>query len=138
MIIKIFENYSSLLNYDCSDDYWEDEGIDEATEILQQFSSSDWDALKEKSECGPSRWKTRCAQTLSEVKSNSSISILLQLLLSTDNDVVEASIDSINSLLQSGSEFYFDKPQVEIIKKHTTSDGVISIAAKRLFDQINS
>lgn len=134
--MKTFVNYSSLLNYDCSEDYWEDEGIDEATEILKQFSSFDWDALKEKSECESPRWKVRCAQTLSEVISDNSLSILSQFLSSVDNNVVEASIDSINSLLQSGSEFSLDRSQVEIIERHAAFDGVISIVAKRLLDQI--
>jgi hypothetical protein len=92
---------------DFSLDYWADEAIDEAVSLANNLSLDDFNEL---SSC----WlnfdivtKVRIAEILSEVELflEYRIKILMHMLESDQEDIVEASMDSINSIIQMNENF---------------------------------
>lgn len=125
-----FSEYSKILDGDYSDDYWSDMGIDEAVSVLIKFTDADWGKLIEQSPYETVSWQTRCAETMSDAPSDKAVPILLRLMLSNQKDTVEASIDSLNSIKQSGKTINFSDEQIRILEELSRSEGLIGRIAR--------
>lgn len=97
----MFSEYEDYLSQDFSINFWSDEGICAACEILNKFSNEDWDALAQRWHSNTNEWKVRFAETLDSHSSQLVMEILLQMLEEDDNDVVIAAADSLRSLTQT-------------------------------------
>lgn len=127
-----FMEYSSVLNTKCSVDYWSEQAIDIAIRYLESFESSDWSDLFQGVNSESVEWQVRCAETMSEVTSEKAIKVLLHLLGSSSEDVVEATIDSLNSLTQAGELIDFSENDRAILKNVACRGGIAGIISKRL------
>jgi hypothetical protein len=100
MIIKYEEYLDGVGEFD---NYWSDIGISEAIAMLENFSDSDWENLKEMIPKKSKIWLVSCVETLSDdVGGVCSFNLLLQLLSSENEEVRNAALDSINSRLSLG------------------------------------
>lgn len=90
--------YNELDNYLSSEfsvDYWSDEGINIAVNTVESFSEDDWKLLIiNASEKSPD-WQVKLANVLGDFTTENSVTILISLLGSSNNEVIEAAIDSI-------------------------------------------
>jgi hypothetical protein len=130
--MAIFTEYSSVLEIECSADYWSDHAIDEAIQYLERFENSDWNELIQSMNNKPIEWQARCAETMSEVAPEKAMPVLMSLLDSSSEDVLEATIDSLNSLSQSGETIKFSEIQRAILQSFVDRGGLIGTVAKRL------
>jgi hypothetical protein len=99
-----FLKYQSLLNSQCSEDYWSDVGIGEAVVLLGTFSDADWNALELATERQPATWVVRSAQSMGDKPNHHAMQLLTDLIQRKDLEVATAALDSINSLLLLGSD----------------------------------
>jgi len=129
-----FLEYSNILDGDYSVDYWSDVGIDEAVKVLKKFESKDWNNLVEKLPNRTTTWQTRCAETLSEASPENAIPILLNMLLSKQQDVLEASLDSLNSFKQFGKHISFSSEQQQLLETVSNKNDLIGRIALNLKD----
>jgi HEAT repeat protein len=130
--MAIFKEYSSVLEIECSVDYWSDQAIDEAIQYLERFDNSDWNELVQSVNSKPIGWQARCAETMSEVASEKAIPVLMSLLGSSSEDVLEATIDSLNSFSQSGKIIEFSESERGTLQGFVDRGGLIGTVAKRL------
>lgn len=93
--------YNELDNYlfsEFSVDYWSDEGINIAVTTVENFSEDDWKLLViNASEKSPD-WQVKLANVLGDFTTENSVSILISLLGSNNDEVIEAAIDSIRGM----------------------------------------
>lgn len=93
--------YNELDNYLSSEfsvDYWSDEGINIAVNTVENFSEDDWKLLViNASEKSPD-WQVKLANVLGDFTTENSVTILISLLGSSNNEVIEAAIDSIRGM----------------------------------------
>lgn len=98
--------YNELDNYLSSEfsvDYWSDEGINIAGTTVENFSEDDWKLLViNASEKSPD-WQVKLANVLGDFTTENSVSILISLLGSSNNEVIEAAIDSIRGMTHRGA-----------------------------------
>lgn len=99
-------SFIQYIGADHSLDYWSDLGIDHAISIAQSLTDADWSCLRETWEEYDSTVQTRIAEVASEVPewTHSIGTMLLEMLSSDNDDVVEASLDSLNSISQQDPE----------------------------------
>lgn len=93
--------YNELDNYlfsEFSVDYWSDEGINIAVTTVENFSEDDWKLLViNASEKSPD-WQVKLANVLGDFTTENSVTILISLLGSNNDEVIEAAIDSIRGM----------------------------------------
>lgn len=93
--------YNELDNYLSSEfsvDYWSDEGINIAVSTVENFSEDDWKLLViNASEKSPD-WQVKLANVLGDFTTENSATILISLLGSNNDEVIEAAIDSIRGM----------------------------------------
>jgi len=127
-----FKEYSTVLDIECSVDYWSDEAIDEAVQYLDNFDISDWDNLNQSLSNKSVEWQTRCAETMSEIAPERGMPVLISLLSSPVVDVLEAVVDSLNSFSQSGETIEFSESEEAILYGLVDRGGLIGQIASRL------
>lgn len=93
----MFEQYKEYLTGDIPPDFWSDDGIGIACEMLGTFAADDWNALSEHWATAPKYWRVRCAEALDTDLSREGAAILLSMLRDPSSDVVVAAIDSLRS-----------------------------------------
>lgn len=98
----MIERYDAYLDGDFSVNYWSDQGIGIAMELLEEFDDGDWQALRSVVRTKPTAWAIRCAETLGNLTDPRSFDVLSALLQSTDHEVKLHALDSVNSLLSLG------------------------------------
>ena len=98
MFIKLDKYLSSSFTID----YWSDEGIGIAEELICTFTSDDWIKLKTSIESRNMIWLIKCAEILGEHEKEVAVDVLMELALNNNVEVQIAALDSINSLLSLG------------------------------------
>jgi hypothetical protein len=85
------------------DNYWSDVGMSDAIALLEDFTDEEWTELEKLLTDRPSLWQVSCAETLGEITdTDRGFELLLSLMRIGDEDVVLASLDSINALASTG------------------------------------
>ena len=105
----MFERYQEYLETDFSDDYWSDECIGIAIEILGKFLPEDWISLSNSWRCQSRNWKIRCAETLDGGLTDPGFAILLSMARDSDEELVMIALESLGSFPAS--------PQVAAIRQ---------------------
>ena len=95
----MFVDFDNYLKKSFSLDFWEDEGISIAEEILNSFSEDDWNSLINILSSREKAWRIRCANVLSEIEDENVIDILISIAITESLEVKLAALDSINSKL---------------------------------------
>lgn len=96
----MLNQYDALLSgvREC-DDYWSDVGMSDAIDFLRSFSDEEWAGLKALAKERPALWQVSCAETLSEsADKERSFDLLATLILTGNDDVTVAALDSIHAL----------------------------------------
>lgn len=93
--------YNELENYLSSEfswDYWSDEGITIAVNTVVNFSEDDWKLLIINANKKNPDWQIKLANVLGDFTTENSMTILISLLGSNNDEVIEAAIDSIRGM----------------------------------------
>lgn len=93
--------YNELENYlfsEFSVDYWSDEGITIAVNTVGNFSEDDWKLLISNANKKNPDWQIKLANVLGDFTTENSMTILISLLGSNNDEVIEAAIDSIRGM----------------------------------------
>ena len=93
--------YNELENYLSSEfsvDYWSDEGITIVVNTLVNFSEDDWKLLIINANKKNPDWQIKLANVLGDFTTENSMTILISLLGSNNDEVIEAAIDSIREM----------------------------------------
>lgn len=116
--------FLAFVKLDFANDYWPDVGVVEASELADELSEGEWDWFCE-------NWKemeviaqTRFAEIASETShlTDETMAMLLEMLSSDSPDIVEASIDSMNSISQNLIH-RFDLDKTINLLKHSSPEG---------------
>jgi hypothetical protein len=95
----VFQDFDKYLASSFSVDYWSDEGIGIAENILSELSIEDWNQLKLAIRDRDPSWLIRCADVLGDRGDALAVDLLIKLSANEDVEVKIAALDSINSLL---------------------------------------
>ncbi|MDW5524978.1 hypothetical protein R6Z02_14560 [Carnobacterium maltaromaticum] len=94
----MYDELDNYLSSEFSVDYWSDEGINIAVNTVENFSEDDWKLLViNASEKSPD-WQVKLANLLGDFTTENSVTILISLLGSNNDEVIEAAIDSIRGM----------------------------------------
>lgn len=101
--MKRLERFISVVSSEYSPNYWADEEVEHAIELANRLSASDWSIIATKWTVYDVLVQARIAEVASEIESwvSDIETILIEMLSSRSDDVVEASIDSLNSIAQT-------------------------------------
>ena len=80
-------------------DYWYDEGVDIAREIIADLKPCDWEMLLEKVSTKDVEWKKKIAYCLYDRDKEYGSSLLLELLDTEDEELFEIALDSLRGFV---------------------------------------
>jgi len=133
----MYLRYKEMIESHSSIDYWADVLSEDAIEVLNNFNNSDWEKLNEEVVKFSKDSQEKVAETLSEAITDSGINILLKLLTFSDSKgVLEATIDSLNSIYQQKDKVYLTEAQRHKVKSLSKENNLASIPAKNLLSII--
>lgn len=136
--VKVFSDFDKFLGSSFSIDYWSDEGISCASEMVSEFTEQDWEDLVSSLPEQNENWLVRCAESLGDVESNSSLDTLFNLLNFQSKDIQIAALDSMNALLSSGVSAGGNKDRIKIVIENINSESsVVNMMLKSLGDKLS-
>ncbi|MCI8429874.1 MAG: hypothetical protein HFI16_06400 [Lachnospiraceae bacterium] len=122
-------------------DYWYDEGVDIAREIISEFKESDWKMLLEEISKKDVEWKKRIAYCLYNYDNKYEWLLLVELLnTEEDDELLVISLDSLRSFINmETTEFLTSNPAVfcKIKRLYYNSGRPIQIVLKDLIEKVN-
>lgn len=89
------------LSQQYSDDYWSDEAILYAHELIHGLSPAGWRDLSELWRRRDAPWQTRCAQILSQGEQGLAVKLLIDMV---KNGAVEVKLAALDSLREAAPE----------------------------------
>ncbi len=93
--------------------YWYDEGVDIAQDIISHFTDDDWKLLLERLSKQDMEWKKRLAYCLYDNSNPYELSVLLELLNTDDDELLEISLDSLRDFISKETiDFLLHNPQM--------------------------
>ena len=137
---KMYNELDEYLSDDFIPNYWYDEGVDIAREIISGFKEYDWKMLLEEISKKDIEWKKRIAYCLYNCDNKYEWLLLLKLLDTEDDELFVMSLDSLRSFInKETTEFLINNPAVicRIKKLYYNSGRPIQIVLKDLIKQIN-
>ena len=101
-----------LLGY-LPSNYWYDEGVDIAQGIISNFTDDDWELLLERLPKQDIEWKKKLAYCLYDDSNKYELLVLLELLNTDDDELLEISLDSLRDFITKETvDFLFNNPQI--------------------------
>lgn len=103
-MFDIFDKY--LLEFaeeDFAVDYWYDEGIDIAEDMLYKFEDNDWKVLLETTSDRTIEWQKRLASCMHDGSNIEQLKVLLRLLETDDSELFEIVVDSLRGFTSEES-----------------------------------
>jgi len=129
----MFSDFDKYLCSSFSIDYWSDEGISQAANIVSEFTENDWEELDSSLSNQNESWQIRCAESLGDVENNYSLDILLTLLNSESSEVQIAVLDSVSALLSSGMSAIDCQNDIRrVIEQIDSESSVVNMMIKSL------
>lgn len=93
----MYNEFDKYLSGNFHDDYWYDEGVTIAQELLESFSEEDWEFLVNEFEDKTLGWRKRLAYCMDDKHNLHQLTILLTLLQDNDDELLELTIDSLRT-----------------------------------------
>lgn len=93
-----FMQFDGYLSEDFPDDYWADEGILDAHQMVREFVEADWMELQHAWKHRSEAWQIRCAQVLPHGAPEFSVPALLSMLNSDYREVRMMALDSLREV----------------------------------------
>lgn len=81
------------------DDFWSDVGIVEVHKILEKFEMEDWQTLYDTINNKPIYWQKKIAYCLNNSWNSLELDILLKLIYTSDDELLEITIDSLREFI---------------------------------------
>lgn len=113
-------------------DYWYDEGVSIAEDMLQKFENNDWESLLQVLPKRTIGWKRRLAYCLHDSGDLRQLETLLVLIDTDDTELFEISVDSLRSFKDNQ---VIMKNKNQIIKKIETLMPKVGVATKKVFQE---
>lgn len=109
----MYKELDNLLSADTGVDSWYDDGCVIASEMLSEFSPSDWDELANHVLNKPIDWQRKLAYCLDNERNVLELNILLSLLGTNDVELFEICIDTLRSFTDRESKnMILDNPKI--------------------------
>ncbi|MBU9705485.1 hypothetical protein KSP24_00920 [Paenibacillus sp. AK121] len=103
-----YEQFDKLITEmsgeNASDDYWYDVGVNDAMNLLENFSELDWELLKKNIMDKSLEWQKRVVYCFEEENDPREINIILTLIDTTDKELFEMGIDSLRFLINENNK----------------------------------
>ena len=136
--------YTKLENYLSGyfhTNYWYDEGVEIAQDIISNFTDKDWEHLLKKLPKQNMEWKKKLAYCLYNDKNKYELLTLIELLHTEDKELLEIVLDSLRSFMnQETTNFLMHDTeivnQIKNLYYHNTSR-IIHIMLTDLVYKIN-
>ena len=111
-----FENLARFLEPDYDSNYWSDDAVLHAEDLIFQLASEDWRKVSEGWRTRKAGWQERLADALAGGKPDFAYPLLRQMLLSPMDSVAAKAGESIRSILQNKYEGSLNAEEVARIK----------------------
>ena len=134
-----FEKFAdALCRDDASADYWYDEGIIEAQDMLEKFLPEDWDRLRQIIKNKPDEWKKRVIYCFDGENTEKQIEIVFDLMDTEDKELFEGCIDTLRCLInEDNRDKIKNMPQIECVHKYLPKEnGIMKMIYLDFFKKI--
>jgi len=109
----MYKELDNLLSADTTVDSWYDDGCVIASEILSEFSPSDWEELSNQVLSKPIEWQRKIAYCLDNKCNEHELEILVSMLSTHDAELFEICIDTLRSYSsQESKKIILNNPQI--------------------------
>ncbi|MFM9276932.1 hypothetical protein [Paenibacillus jiagnxiensis] len=109
----MYKELDNLLSADTTVDSWYDDGCVIASEMLSEFSPSDWDELSNQVLSKPIEWQRKIAYCLDNKCNVQELNILISLFSTNDEELFEICIDTLRSYSsQESKKLILGNPQI--------------------------
>lgn len=134
MFNKLDEYIREFENEDFAMDYWYDEGVFIAQELIQDFEKEDWIVLLSNLTDKSIGWKRRLAYCLHDESDLNQLDILLKLIDTDDSELFELAVDSLRGFTgKESKKIIQNNPQILLkIKKLMPNVGTTT---KKIFEE---
>lgn len=96
--MKLFKELDEYLNREYSSNYWSDDAVLYAQELLQGFDASDWNQLLMHWRSKSPQWQHYCAEILPWGETDKAVSLLVEMVQTPDDELVVAAADSLRDI----------------------------------------
>ena len=93
--MRPFQELDEYLSKDYSIDYWSDEGVLYAHQLIETFTSADWDDLDIAWRNRPQQWQSYCAQILPWGDKDRAMHLLFEMVQMSDDELLISAADSL-------------------------------------------
>lgn len=114
--MTMFEEFDEYLSQEYNINYWSDDAIDYAYDLIQKMTPSDWNALKSCWRDRPGQWQYYCAQVISRADSGQAIPLLIEMIQIPDDELAVTAADSLRSLDTGELDLEVDATVVDRLK----------------------
>lgn len=123
-----FEAFEKFLEPDYHPDYWSDNAVILAGEMIAKFTPEDWDKASISWSKHSSGWQSRFADSLDSAPHDRAFPILSQMLLSKEDIVAKSAANSLRDLAAQGNKEKLSKECVNRLKQLSTESRVWALA----------
>ena len=102
----MFSQLDAELSKDTNQGYWSELGINDCIDILCTFNARDWIELGDAASSRSTEWLVRCAGALGGMLTKDSLDWLMKTAIGHGNEVAEAALESINSIIVSNPSIH--------------------------------
>ncbi|KRB07939.1 hypothetical protein [Lysobacter sp. Root690] len=129
----MFSQLDVELNKDANLGYWSELGINDCVDILRAFKARDWIELEGATASRSTDWLVRCAEALGDIPTKDSLDWLMKTAVGHGNEVAEAALESINSIIFNDPLIHAHKPTliawIEGLRPTATRPYLLALAA---------
>lgn len=121
-----YTELDTCLNGNYGADNWADNVSEYAQELIQNFSSDDWESLENNLADKSSQWKDYLAQILPWGDAEKSIPVLTEMLSESDENIVISAADSLRDISENNQIVTIDAATAKKLKSFTRSVSPLS------------
>ncbi|HMU64694.1 MAG: hypothetical protein U1E82_07205 [Nitrosomonas sp.] len=121
-----FNEFSRYISKNFTIDYWEDNAITYAKQLISKFRTEDWEILESNWIKKPSHWRNYCAQVLSSGAPKFAVRILLDMINNLDDELTISAADSLRSMDINFADLIISSSILERLKQIRNKDSKIT------------
>ena len=128
-LVFVKENFmteTTLTEFDksigCEESFWNDYNLEVSSELLDQFSISDWEDLKQAILTRPKYWQERCAEAIGYMENKNGVDLLISFLESPYMSVAAIAASELDNMSISLPRV-LEKRLLEILKYLEENNG---------------
>jgi len=118
--MSTFDKLDRELAPDYNINYWSDLEILTAEQIISEFVDEDWAKLETEWRHKPVGWRVRLADTLLAAKDRRGLSILIDMLKSTDLEVAIAALATLSARVDSLTAYPAVRNHLEMLRRRVS------------------